>query len=140
MKPETLLNIAEEALRNAYCPYSNYAVGAALACADGRVITGVNVENASYGLTTCAERNALFAAVGKGKRDFAELAVVAKAPEPDGSVPRPCGACLQALSEFCGKDFRIYTARSRAIDKYETLLLEQLLPRPFSIDKPEVKR
>lgn len=98
MNPEERL-IAEAALalEEAYAPYSSYKVGAALLCEDGSVFRGCNVENASYGLSCCAERVALFKAISEGKRRFTAIAVVA---EPGKTVPIPCGACRQVLAEF----------------------------------------
>jgi cytidine deaminase len=94
---DALFAEAEKAAGLAYVAYSKFRVGAALLCEDGSVVTGCNVENRSYGLTICAERNAVFAAVAKGKRRFAALAV----STPDSTEPvGPCGACRQVLSEF----------------------------------------
>ena len=87
---------AEAQLVHAYAPYSNFAVAAAVLAADGRVFTGVNVENASYGLTVCAERNAIAAAVGNGARALRALCVVCSGEAP----PAPCGACRQVMAEF----------------------------------------
>lgn len=94
---DALLAAARRAAAAAYCPYSGYAVGAALRTADGRVFTGCNVENASYGLTLCAERVAMAAAVAAGAREGAALALAAGKDQP----AMPCGACLQVLAEFC---------------------------------------
>jgi cytidine deaminase len=94
-----LLDAARAARANAYAPYSGFAVGAALLAADGRVFTGCNVENASYGLTNCAERVAIGKAVSEGVRAFRAIAVVG----PDDDAPcSPCGACRQVLFEFGG--------------------------------------
>ncbi len=93
---ETLLKAAREAQRQAYAPYSHFAVGAALLTASGKVFTGCNIENASYGLTICAERVAVGSAVAAGERDFVAMAVVAPSPGPIS----PCGACRQILVEF----------------------------------------
>lgn len=91
-----LLDAARAARANAYAPYSNFQVGAALLAADGRVFTGVNVENASYGLTSCAERTAVTKAISEGVRDFRAIAVVG--PEDDVACA-PCGSCRQILHE-----------------------------------------
>lgn len=92
---EELLSRARAALENAYAPYSHYRVGACLLAADGRVFSGCNVENASYGLAICAERGAVMAAVAGGARAFERIAIVS-----EGSLPWPCGACRQVLNEF----------------------------------------
>lgn len=92
-----LFSKALEVAPRAYAPYSRFRVGAAILCADGTVVTGVNVENRSFGLTNCAERSALFAAVSSGIRAFRAIAIAT----PDSTYPvSPCGACRQALSEF----------------------------------------
>jgi cytidine deaminase, homotetrameric len=97
MEINALFDRAMEASAAAYAPYSRFHVGAAILCLDGSVFTGVNVENRSFGLTVCAERNALFSAVGAGKRKFAMIAIAT----PDADYPvSPCGACRQVLSEF----------------------------------------
>ncbi len=92
-----LFDIALNSAKNAYAPYSCFHVGAAILLKDGSVITGVNVENRSYGLTNCAERTAIFKAVSDGKKDFKALAIAT----PDAQYPvSPCGACRQVISEF----------------------------------------
>lgn len=129
MKSDALLKVAATAARKAYAPYSNFKVGAALLCADGEVFTGCNVENASYGLTNCAERMAVFSAIAAGRKDFVALAVVA-----DGSsMPYPCGACRQVLSEFCREEFSVYVANVDALDDYEVVCLAVLLPNSFKL-------
>jgi cytidine deaminase len=122
-KDPELVAFAQQALKNAYAPYSKYRVGAALRCADGTVFTGCNVENGSYGLTMCAERTAVFTAVAAGHRDFVRIAVATET-EP---VPYPCGACLQVLSEW-GKDLQIAVASPK---KSRDGTLSQFLPRRF---------
>ncbi len=92
---ETLLDLARQAMTRSYSPYSNYPVGAALLCADGRIFQGCNVENASFGLTNCAERTAVFKAVSEGAAEFTAIAIAAR-----NSAPWPCGACRQVLNEF----------------------------------------
>jgi cytidine deaminase len=97
MEIDALFALALEASHALYSPYSRFRVGAAILCADGSVVTGVNVENRSFGLTTCAERNTLVTAIGQGKREFKMIAVAT----PDSDYPvSPCGACRQVLSEF----------------------------------------
>jgi len=96
-----LFAAAGKAAEASYSPYSHFRVGAALLCADGTVVTGTNVENRSFGLTICAERSAVTAAVGRGQRRFIALAIATPdSPEPVG----PCGACRQVLSEFMAAD------------------------------------
>ena len=135
-------------MRRAYAPYSRFCVGAALLTREGRVFQGCNVENASYGLTLCAERTALGAAVAAGYRRFTALAVVSsEAPckakpcgQPRGlakkggqTAPLPCGACLQALAEFCRPDFVIVTAAARDLVHPVVLTLKDLLPKAFRL-------
>ncbi len=102
---EELIARAREAARFTHSPYSRFPVGAALLCADGAVITGANVENRSFGLSNCAERSALFAAVSQGKREFKAIAI--SCPGSDAPVS-PCGACRQVLSEFCPPGMPVY--------------------------------
>ncbi len=95
-----LMQLALQAAESAYAPYSHFRVGAALLTKDGKVYTGANVENASYGATVCAERTALWKAVLEGERAFDTLAVAAKGPDGVPAGSPPCGICRQALSEF----------------------------------------
>lgn len=92
---EALLALARAAMKRSYSPYSKYKVGAALLCADGRVFQGCNIENASFGLTNCAERTAMFKAISEGATEFTTITIAA-----EGSAPWPCGACRQVLNEF----------------------------------------
>lgn len=96
MSDKELLAAADKAMENAYAPYSGFRVGAALLCADGKVFTGCNIENSSYGATNCAERTAVFKAVSEGCRDFAAIAIVSSG----GGETYPCGICRQVLGEF----------------------------------------
>lgn len=101
-----LIDKALEARENSYSPYSNFCVGAALLTADGEIITGTNVENASFGATICAERSAFCTAVGAGKRDFVAISIVgAKRGESPLAFCPPCGMCRQFMTEFCASDF-----------------------------------
>jgi cytidine deaminase len=99
MTKNHLIEKAKEASKKAYAPYSNYKVGAALLTKSGKVYTGCNIENSSYGLTNCAERTAVFKAVSEGEMEFEEMAIYADSP----NLPTPCGACRQVLSEFGSK-------------------------------------
>lgn len=117
-----LIQAAMDVRERAYVPYSNYAVGAALLMADGRIITGVNVENASYGLSICAERTAVFKAVSEGHR---QILAVAVATDNAGS---PCGACRQVLTEFAG-DVPVYLVDKVGNGRNTTLYT--LLPDHF---------
>ncbi len=120
---EALLSAAREVRENAYAPYSHFAVGAALDTGEGHVFMGVNVENASYGLTMCAERVAVGAAVSAGFREFAAIAVAG----PDGLLTSPCGACRQVLAEFNPKMTVVYTTP----DGTATTTIAELLPHSF---------
>lgn len=133
----TITELIKQAIRareNAYSPYSNYKVGAALLCSDGQVVTGCNVENASYGATNCAERTAFFKAVSEGITDFCAIAIVGGSAEKTGKdifpdYAFPCGVCRQIMREFCENDFEVIVAKS--IDEYKTFLLADLLPYGF---------
>jgi cytidine deaminase len=121
---DALLQAALEARENAHAPYSHFHVGAALQDAAGRVHTGCNIENATYGLTLCAERVAVFKAVSEGVRAFRRIAIAA---DTDKLAP-PCGACRQILWEFCG-DIEILLVNPRG--QSESHRLKDLFPRPF---------
>lgn len=128
MDNKELIMLAGKARRSSYSPYSDYAVGAALLCADGTVYLGCNIENAAFSPTVCAERTAFFKAVSEGKRDFLKIAIVGgKADEADGFSP-PCGVCRQVMSEFCGKDFEVILLRD---GKIITKTFEEILPLNF---------
>ncbi len=121
-----LLEAARTAAAHAYVPYSRFPVGAALLTADGTVITGCNVENASYGLTVCAERVAIWTAAAAGHRAVRAIAVVA--PKALGATP--CGACRQVLNEFAPRDSDLLVVVEGA-DGPEPVVLSALLPRSF---------
>lgn len=121
-----LVAAAARARRHAVAPYSGFQVGAALLSREGRIVTGVNVESASYGLTCCAERVALFSALASGLREFSAIAIVAPAPEG----PMPCGACRQLLAEYAPKA-KVWVADSAALDKVREFSVKELLPGAF---------
>lgn len=125
MDQETLIEAAKIARLNAYVPYSGFQVGAALLTEDGEVITGVNIENAAYPVTNCAERTALFKAYSEGKKKYKMMAVVADSDRP---VP-PCGACRQVMAELCAPDMVVVLSNLKG-DKQETTV-EALLPGAF---------
>ncbi len=103
-----LVALALAARERAYCPYSHFAVGAALLTAQGRVYQGCNIENAAFGPTNCAERTAFFTAVCAGERDFVAIAVVGgPAGQPVSALCAPCGVCRQVMREFCRDDFTV---------------------------------
>lgn len=119
-----LARFARAARENAHAPYSKFKVGAALRTKAGDVVTGCNVENASYGLTLCAERVAVFKAVSEGIRDFDAIAVVADSPR----MAPPCGPCRQIIWEFCG-DIQVHLENLKG--QRRTLRMSKLLPLPF---------
>lgn len=125
MTNEQLIQLAYDALPHAYAPYSRYRVAAAILTEDGQVFTGVNIENASYGATICAERVAVFKAVSAGQTKLKKLALVTG----QGDFPTPCGMCRQVLSEFGAADMVIILANA---EKTECYTLEQLLPLSFT--------
>jgi cytidine deaminase len=121
---ETLVAAARDARTHAQAAYSGFRVGAAFECADGSVVTGCNIENATYGLTVCAERVALWKALSEGRTSFVRLAVIADTERP---TP-PCGACRQLLWEYCG-DIEIVLANLQR--ETGRVRLAELLPMPF---------
>jgi cytidine deaminase len=126
---DELVALARKAQESAYAPYSGFPVGAALLASDGSVFTGVNVENASYGLSVCAERNAVARAVSEGARDFTAIAIVTNSEEPT----MPCGVCRQVLWEFA-HDLEVIVEGSGG-RRIETTIRD-LFPMPFtSIDE-----
>ncbi len=130
MNTTELTASAIKASENAYAPYSGFKVGAALLTASGNIYTGCNVENASYSLGVCAERNAVFQAVSKDEREFTAIAVAGGFNSSEAAVKPcvPCGACLQVLAEFCGGDFPVILA-----DGVHTL--GEFLPCTFTLKK-----
>ena len=125
---QDVLNEAFEAMKDAYAPYSNYHVGACVKCKDGRMFRGVNIENASYGATNCAERTAIFATYANGyrKEDVVALAIVSNGDR----LAAPCGICRQVLSELIDLDTPIYL--SNKLDE-KTVTIRELLPMNFEM-------
>ena len=121
---ESVKAVAKQAREKAFAPYSNFKVGAALLSKSGEIFTGCNIENASYGLTMCAERVAIYKAVSEGAKDFTEIAVVADTVE----LTPPCGPCRQIIWEFCGD---IPVTMTNLADKSETIRMSELLPKAF---------
>ncbi|MBQ7038299.1 MAG: cytidine deaminase [Clostridia bacterium] len=119
-------------MMNAYAPYSEFCVGAALLCADGSVYTGCNIENAGYSATNCAERTAFFKAISDGKKAFTAIAVCGgKNGTLTDTLVSPCGICRQVMREFCDDDFEIYLVTESTV---KTMTLGELLPVSFGPD------
>jgi cytidine deaminase len=124
---QALAHAARDASTRAYCPYSRFAVGAAVRTVDGRVFTGCNVENASFGLTICAERNAIFQAVAAGARDIVAVALYTPTPQPS----TPCGACRQVMAQFGAPHVRC-DGDGGTSARYT---LDELLPERFRLER-----
>jgi len=121
---DILVTAARQARENAHAPYSNFRVGAALRANSGRIFGGCNVENATYGLTVCAERIAIFKAISEGERGFDAIAV---STDTDTLTP-PCGACRQIIWEFCGD---VPVILSNLKGRTEVIQMRDLFPKPF---------
>lgn len=130
MDYRALIEEAKIARKSSYCPYSHFAVGAALVLEDGRIIHGCNIENASFGATNCAERTAIFKAVSEGKKNFKAIAIVGGPVDEEAKeFCPPCGICRQVMMEFCDpKTFEIVLAQN---DEIKTYTLEEILPEGF---------
>lgn len=122
-----MIELARAARAQAHAPFSKFKVGAALETTDGRIFTGCNVENSSYGLSICAERVALFKAISEGARAFTRIAVIAETPS--GMPVRPCGACRQVISDLMGGEAEVVMAN--LVGDSETYSVAALLPAPF---------
>jgi cytidine deaminase len=122
MEMEKLIEAAKSARQRAYVPYSQFPVGAALLTADGKIIAGCNIENASYGLSNCAERTALFKAVSEGYRALEGIAIIADTPGPVS----PCGTCRQVMAELCPPDMKVWLANMKGETMVTTV--GELLP------------
>ena len=133
MTNEVIKKLSKAALdvrKKAYCPYSGFAVGAALLAKSGEICTGVNIENAAFTPTNCAERTAFFTAIAKGERNFVAVAIAGgKAGEEPEDFCAPCGVCRQVMREFCGDAFEIILAKPGEEKVYT---LKDLLPQSFS--------
>ncbi|NLM75964.1 MAG: cytidine deaminase [Clostridiaceae bacterium] len=127
MTPDDLIQMALKVKNNAYAPYSGFKVGAALICDDGRVYTGCNVENLSYGATICAERTAIVKAVSCGSRKIRSVAVISDSQ----TYTIPCAICLQVMSEFCNPDTKLYLANKNG--QYVEYTFKELLPHSFKL-------
>lgn len=127
-----LAQAALDARQNAYCPYSHFAVGAAVLAKSGKIYAGCNIENATQGPGVCAERAALYKAVSEGEREFAAVAVAGgpEGREPDGFCP-PCGVCRQALAEFCAGEMPVILVKNS--EETEVYRLKELFPLAFSL-------
>ncbi|MDP4134071.1 MAG: cytidine deaminase [Bacillota bacterium] len=124
-----LIALAKKASESAYVPYSGYTVGAALLTKSGKVYTGVNIENASYTPTCCAERTAFFKAVSEGEKEFEAIAVVGGKKGDFKDYFPPCGVCRQVMREFCGDDFKIILGKDSG--EFMVYNLIELLPESF---------
>ena len=128
MTDKALMELAVEARKASYSPYSGFRVGAALLGKSGKVYLGCNVENAAYTPTNCAERTAVFKAVSEGEREFDAIAIVGGKGEELAELCAPCGVCRQVLAEFCDKDFRVVLGNP---DGIKTYTIAELLPLSF---------
>lgn len=126
MDIQTLVNQAKEARKKAYTPYSNFQVGAAVLTKNNHVFLGCNIENASYGLTNCAERTAIFKAVSEGEKEIEAIVIVG---DTEGPIS-PCGACRQVMAEFCDENTKVILTNLKGA-KVETTI-DELLPGFFS--------
>ncbi|HBA63741.1 MAG TPA: cytidine deaminase [Lachnospiraceae bacterium] len=130
-----LWQAARQAREYSYCPYSGFAVGAALLCEEGTVVTGCNIENAAFGPTICAERTAVVKAVSEGRRSFRAIAIVGGPADGELTECYPCGVCRQVLSEFVLPD-RFEVICGSAEEDLKSLTIEELLPHSFAL-RPE---
>ncbi len=125
--PDSMAQKAWEAMQHAYAPYSKYKVGACVEAEDGTLFTGCNVENASYGLTCCAERAAIFSLIAAGKKTIKSIAIIGSGDE----LCTPCGACRQVIREFATPEAPIYLCDPKTQKVVETTNLKILLPKSF---------
>jgi len=128
MDNKALIDMALKAMDNAYAPYSDFKVGAALLCSDKKVYTGCNIENSSYGASNCAERTAIFKAVSEGEREFEKIAIVSSS----GDFTFPCGICRQVLSEFMYDKTVVLFSEKDGIKEFK---VKDLLPEAFRLQR-----
>ena len=128
MDNKALIDMALKAMENAYAPYSDFKVGAALLCSDKKVYTGCNIENSSYGASNCAERTAIFKAVSEGEREFEKIAIVSSS----GDFTFPCGICRQVLSEFMYDKTVVLFSEKDGIREFK---VKDLLPEAFRLQR-----
>lgn len=132
MSDVDLLKLAINAKNNAYAPYSKFRVGAALLTVNDKVYTGVNVENASYGATNCAERTAVFKMASEGERKIAAIAIASDSPD----FIYPCGICRQVLAEFGDDNIKVICSKNTG--EFKVLTLKELLPYAFRLKEQEL--
>lgn len=135
MNDELLIEKAKEALSFSYAPYSGFHVAAALLCKSGKIYTGCNIENASFGATNCAERTAFFKAISEGEREFSKIAIVSKSDNPEfseisGDYTYPCGICVQVMVEHMPKGEVILSNKDNAI---KSIKVSELAPFSFTV-------
>lgn len=130
MDNKELVKVAKKAMKNAYVPYSKFRVGAALETLDGKIFTGCNIENASFGGTNCAERTALFKAISEGSRKFTRIAIISDSND----FTYPCGICRQVLSEW-GLDMEVIVANNN--EEFRVHKLSEILPYAFTNENME---
>jgi len=126
-----MLAAAMDSRQRAYAPYSEYHVGAAVMGGSGKVYLGCNVENASYGLTICAERVAICKAISEGEDEIRAVVIAVE----DDEVPRPCGACLQVMAEFAPEDEPVPIMTAAGDGTYDLYMLDDYLPMPFRLEE-----
>lgn len=131
MTEKELVSLAGKAAENAYSPYSEFTVGAALLASSGKVYLGCNIENSSFGATNCAERTAFFKAVSEGEREFEMIAIVGGKEGNFDSFCSPCGICRQVMAEFCKEDFKIILGRNDG--EVKTYTLGEIMPLSFRL-------
>lgn len=124
MNNRELINLAKKAMENAYAPYSNFKVGAAIVGKNGEIYTGCNIENSSYGATICAERTAMFKGISEGEREFERIAIVSTSQD----LTFPCGICRQVMAEFMGSGVVVLEDKNGEIKEFT---VQELMPNSF---------